>query len=76
MRNPMASVHDGIKAKMWRSSDNFGLRSPVIQKSLQTKSATSIVARANKVLSTENTQLFRLFTHSICSKARCFCTVA
>ena len=37
MKNPMASVHDENKAKIWRSSDDFGLRSPVIQKPLQTK---------------------------------------
>ena len=29
-------------------SDDFGLRSPVIQKPFQTKSASSIVARAKK----------------------------
>ena len=36
--------------KKWSISDDFGLRSPVIQKPfLQTKNATSIVARAQNI---------------------------
>ena len=48
MKNPFAEVHDErlMQKKLpiiYFFSDVFGLRSPVIQKTFQTKNATSIV---------------------------------
>ena len=47
MKNPMGPRCTTIisREKIAHSSDDFGLRGPVIQKPFQTKSATSIVAR-------------------------------
>ena len=46
MKNPIAQVYTGNHNKTCPISDEFWLRSPVVQKPFRTKSGTSIVARA------------------------------
>ena len=51
MKSPMAQVHNKNHAKKCRFfPDDFGLRSPVIQKKVQTKTATSVVAHVSRLL--------------------------
>ena len=44
MKKPMGWVHDENHANKWRISDEFGLKTPGIQKPFQTKSGTSTAA--------------------------------